>query len=83
MNTSAARILEEEMKNLKDLAKKSLATRIFDHEEYKSTIQKIFQRVNDATASFQVCTLIFTSRHVCAHRSFPARNGDQHPEYGK
>jgi len=83
MNTSVARILGKEMKKLKDLAKKSLAARIFDHAEYKITIQQIFQRVDDATTSFQVRTLIFTSRHICAHRSFPGRNGDQHPEYGE
>jgi hypothetical protein len=71
MNTSAARILGEEMKKLEDLAKKSLAVRIFDYEEYKSTIQQIFQRVNEATISFQVRTLLFVSSYICTHRLFP------------
>ena len=57
---SAARMLEEEMKKLEYLAKKSLAVRIFDHEEYKSTIQQIFQRVNEATTSFHVRALIIS-----------------------
>ena len=83
MNMSASRILGEEMKKLEDLAKKSLAVRIFDHEEYKSTIQQIFQRVNEATMSFQACILIFISGYVCTHLLFPGRNGDQHPEYGE
>jgi hypothetical protein len=47
------------MKKLDDLARKSLAIRTLDHEEYKKMIQEIFQRVNDATMSFQVFTLIF------------------------
>src|SRR6267378_1020397 len=83
MNTLVSRVLGEEMKKLEDLAKKSLATRIFDHEEYKSSIQQIFQRVNDATTSFHVCALIFISGYVCTHRPFPDRNGDQHPEDSK
>ena len=45
------------MKKLEDLTRKSLATRILDHEEYGKTIQQIFQRVNEATTSFQVRTL--------------------------
>ena len=77
------RILGEEIKQLKDLANKSLAIRIFDHEEYKNTIQQIFQRVNEATTSFQVCPLIFTSGYVCTHRPFPDRNGYQYPEDGE
>ena len=64
INALVARILGEEMKKLEDLAKKSLATRIFDHEEYKNTIQLIFQRVNEATTSFQVCALMFISGYV-------------------
>jgi len=83
MNAPVARILGEEMKNLEDLSNKSLATRIFDHEEYKSTIQQIFQRVNEATTSFQVCALIFISCYACTHRPFPDRNGYQHPEDGE
>jgi hypothetical protein len=75
-----ARILGEEMKKLEDLAKRSLAIRIFDHEEYKNTIQQIFQHVNETTTSFQVCALIFISDYVCIHRAFPDRNGYQYPE---
>jgi len=59
MNRLPSRILREEMKKLEDLTRKSLATRILDHEEYKQMIGQIFQRVNDATTSFQVRTLIF------------------------
>jgi hypothetical protein len=80
MDASVARILGEEMKKLEDLAKKSLATQIFDHEEYKNTIQQIFQRVNEATTSFQVCALVFISGYVCTYQPFPDRNGYQYPE---
>jgi hypothetical protein len=47
------------MKKLDDLACKSLAIQILDHEEYQNMIGLIFQRVNGATTSFQVHTLIF------------------------
>ena len=80
MSGWVARILGEEMKKLKDLANKPLPTRIFDHEEYKSTIQRIFQRVNEATTSFQVCALILISGYARAHRPFLDRNGYQYPE---
>ena len=83
MNTSVGRILGEEIKQLKDLANKSLAIRIFDHEEYKSTIQQIFERVNEATTSFQVCALIFILGYVYTHWPFPDRNEYQHPADGK
>ena len=53
------RILGKEMKELKDLADKSLATRILDHEAYGSKIQQIFQRVKEATMSFLVRTIMF------------------------
>ena len=59
MNMSPSRILGEEMKQLKDLADKSLATRILDHEAYGSKIQQIFQRVKEATMSFFVRTIMF------------------------
>ena len=51
---SPSRILGEEMKALKDLADKSLATRILDHEAYGQKIQQIFHRVKEATISFFV-----------------------------
>ena len=53
------RILEEEMKELKDLADKSLATQILDHEAYGPKIQQIFQRIKEATMSFFVRTIMF------------------------
>jgi len=49
-----SRKLEDEMNKLEDLARASLAKRILDHEEYKSTIGKIFVNVERATQSFQV-----------------------------
>jgi hypothetical protein len=58
-NMSASRILGEEMKELNDLADKSLATQILDHEAYRLKIQQIFQRVKDATMSFFVDTIMF------------------------
>ena len=58
-NMLPSRILEEEMKELKDLADKSLATRILDHEAYGSKIQQIFHRIKEATMSFFVRTIIF------------------------
>jgi hypothetical protein len=47
------------MKELKDLADKSLAARMLDHEAYGMKIQQIFQRVKEATMSFFVCTIMF------------------------
>ena len=47
------------MNELKDLADKSLARQILDHEEYGSKIQQIFQRVKNATTTFFVRTFIF------------------------
>ena len=47
------------MKELKDLADKSLATRILDHEAYGPKIQQIFQHVKEATMSFFVRTIMF------------------------
>ena len=58
-NMSPFRILGHEMKELKDLADKSLATRILDHEACGSKIQQIFQRVKEATVSFIVRTIMF------------------------
>ena len=55
---SPSRILGEEMKKLNDLATKSLAIQILDHEAYGSKIQQIFQRVKEATMSF-VRTIMF------------------------
>jgi hypothetical protein len=67
MNTSADRVLAEEMKKLEDLTKKPLPIRIIEHEKYKSTIQQIFRRVEEATTAFHVCTLILISDCICAH----------------
>ena len=47
------------MKELKDLAEKSLATQILDHEAYGAKIQQIFQRVKEATISFFVRAIMF------------------------
>ena len=58
-NMSPSRTLEEGMKELKDLADKSLATRILDHEAYGSKIQEIFQRIKEATMTFFVRTIMF------------------------
>jgi len=58
-STSPSRILQEEMKKLKDLSSKSLVAQTLDHEEYQKKIRKIFECVNDATMSFQVHALIF------------------------
>ena len=59
MNMYPSRILQDEMNKLEDLSRKSLAIRTLDHEEYQKMIGQIFQRVNGATTSFQVHTLIF------------------------
>ena len=59
MNMSPSRILGKEMKELKDLADKSLAIQILDHEAYGSKIQQIFQRVTEGTTSFFVRTILF------------------------
>ena len=42
------------MKELKDLADKSLAIRILDYEAYGTKVQQIFQRVEQATTIFFV-----------------------------
>ena len=47
------------MKELKDLADQSLATRILDHEAYGPKIQQIFGRVKEATIPFFVSTIMF------------------------
>ena len=54
---SISRIIQEEMKKLKDLADKSLATRILDNEAQGTKIKQIFQRVEGATKSFFVRTI--------------------------
>ena len=59
MNMSPSRILGKEMKELKDLADKSLTRQILDYEAYGSKIQQIFQRVKEATTSFFVRTIMF------------------------
>ena len=56
---SQFRILGEEMKELKDLADKSLATHILDHEAFGTKIRRIFQRVKEATMCFFVRTIMF------------------------
>ena len=56
---SPSRILEKEMKELKNLADKSLATQILDDEAYGPKIQQIFRRVKEATTSFFVRTIMF------------------------
>ena len=47
------------MKKLEDLTRESLIIRTLDHEKYQKMIGQIVQRVNGATTSFQVHTLIF------------------------
>ena len=57
---SPSRILEKEMKELKDLADESLIpTKVLDDEAYGREIQQIFQRVKEATTSFFVRTIMF------------------------
>jgi hypothetical protein len=58
-NLLPSRILGKEMKELKDLADKSLTTRILDHEAYGPKIQQIFHRVKEATVSFLVRFIVF------------------------
>ena len=59
MNMSPSRILGKEMKELKDLADKSLTRQILDYEAYGSKIQQIFQHVKEATTSFFVRIIMF------------------------
>jgi len=59
MNASPSRILEKEMRKLKDLAFRLLAIQTLDHDEDKKAIQNIFQCINDATMAFQVHNFIF------------------------
>ena len=59
MYVTTSRILAEEMKELKDLADKSLTIQILDHEAYGSKIQQIFQRVKEGTMSFFVRIIMF------------------------
>ena len=55
---SPSRFLQEEMKKLKDLADKSLATQILDNEAQGTKIKQVFQRVQGATKSFFVRAII-------------------------
>ena len=59
MNMSPSRILGKEMKELNDLADKSLTRQILDYEAYRSKIQQIFQRIKEATTSFFVRIIMF------------------------
>ena len=59
MYVTTSRILAEEMKELKDLADKSLTLQILDHEAYGSKIQQIFQHVKEGTMSFFVRIIMF------------------------
>ena len=59
MNMSPSRILGKEMKEMKDLADKSLTRQILDYEAYRSKIQQIFQRIKEATTSFFVRIIMF------------------------
>ena len=58
-NMLPSRIFGKQIKELKDLANKSLATRILDHKAYRVKIQQIFQHIREATASFFVHTIMF------------------------
>jgi hypothetical protein len=78
-NIPPYRNLEKEMKELMDLADKSLFTQIIDHEAYGPKIQQIFQSVENATISFSVRIIIFIYGYEYSSWSFPARNDDQHP----
>ena len=80
MTTLPSRILQDEKTKLEDLTRKSLASQIFDYEEYKKKIRQFFQRINEATMSFQVRT--FIDGYAFAHWLFPDRNIDQHPIHG-
>ena len=66
-NMSPSRVLAEKMKELKDLAEKSLGIQILDHEAYRAKIQQIFQRVKEATTSFVVCTMMFIYGYAYLH----------------
>jgi hypothetical protein len=55
---SPSRILGEEMKELKDLADKSLTIQILDNKAYGSKIQQIFQQVKGAMTAFFVHFII-------------------------
>jgi hypothetical protein len=69
-NMSPSRILGEQMKELNDLADKSLAIRILDNEAHRTKILQNFQRVERATKSFFVCTIIiYKVRHIHIRRS--------------
>ena len=57
------------MKELKDLADKSLATQILDHEAIGPKIQQIFQRVREATMPFFVRTLVRLKLYIQIGRS--------------
>ena len=82
---SPSRVLAKEMKELKNLADKSLARRILDYEAYGPKIQQIFQRVKEATMAFFVRTFMFLYKVLYIHSNwlFPVRNGDQHPANGE
>ena len=71
------------MKELQGLAETSLAMQILDNDAYGTKIQQVFQRVEAATKSFFVHTIIIIQGYVYSHSSFPARYGDQHPANGE
>ena len=56
MNSTSSRVFAEEMKKLEDLSGSPL---LDDKERKTRAIQQIFQRVKEATTSFQVRDLNF------------------------
>ena len=53
------RTLEEELKKLLQLSNEWLIRKIADHEDEKTRIAEIFERVNDARIQFEVCFITF------------------------
>ena len=69
-NMSPSRVLAKEMKELRDLADKSLARRILDYEAYGPKIQQIFQRVKEATMVFFVRSFMSSFKVLYIHSNW-------------
>ena len=57
-NSSPLRLIQEEMRNLKDLTREWMAVQPLDYEQYYKMVGQVFQNTNDAITSFQVRILI-------------------------
>lgn len=72
------RALKQEVERLEGLAHKSVAIKIFDHEEYKKVIMQVVQHIDNLTTTLQVRKLTVNPNQICL--MFLGRDDNQYPE---